>query len=362
MRKLFGWVLLGFVLMAGTEGVCSYVLYRHYAHIHRAFSPSGVAVVQLAGLLLGKAEGRRADEPDLSIDHRPLFRADATLGYTLYPGTYQIVERLNGMSHRFMLNVDASGHRSTSFQHSAAARRIFIAGDSALFGWGLDDDQTTAWLLQTRFPQFDVVNLSLTSYSTIQSMLQLSNVVPAVTAEDVIVLTYHPITNTFNTAGLETIAYLKAGFEHQLGDAELAKKMTIPYAVLAADGHLTIEHLDIPCGPSQPEARPCNPPKLNSEDAGRVTELAFDAIMAAHPAHFVIAFLSGVDSDPVLAHMRSKGATIVDLRVNSGDPDANDEQQVDGHSGPFFAHWVAERLADALKRNGIGASPQEPAP
>lgn len=329
------------------EATSSYVLYRHYAGLHRGFYPAGSAAVSLAEALKTRAGGRH-EHVDLSIDHGPLFRSDPILGYAMFPGKFRITEREGGARHRFRLTVDALGHRVTSFEPKSAARRMYVTGDSAMFGWGLNDDQTIPWLLQTRFPGFEVVNLSLTSYSTVHAKLQLDRTSPAVAADDIVVLTYHPITNDFNVASAEMLYYLEWGFERQLGDASLLRDMSVPFASLGADDALLIQHYALACALHKSTAGDCAHPAQSANAAMQVTIRTFDAVMAEHPGHFVVAFLSGEDSDPVIAHLKARGVTIADLRTTPADPDANDEVSIDGHAGPFWHYNSAERLAEAL--------------
>jgi len=341
-------VLLAAVVVAGSELSSSYFLYRHYAGLHRSFSPDGSAAVMLVLGLKARLDGRR-EQFDLSIDHGPLFRSDPIFGYAMYPGAYHITEAGGGQSHRFNLTVDALGHRVTSYQPILRPRRMFFTGDSSMFGWGLDDEQTIPWLLQTRFPGFEVVNLSLNSYSTIHARLQLDRASPAVAADDLVVLTYHPITNDFNVASSTMIYYLKSGFERRLGDADLMRDMALPFGSIDARNSLGVGYYAMSCSLRVSDRAGCNHPEVGPREAGAVTQRAFDLLMAAHPAHYVVAFLSGVDSDPVIAHLRSEGVAIADLRTASGDPDATDEVFSDGHAGPFWHHNTAERLADALR-------------
>jgi hypothetical protein len=349
IQKIVGLGVLAAVVILGVEAISSYVLYRHFSNLHRSFYPNGSATVALFHRLVVKASGRQHDEVGLSLDHGPLFRADKDLGYTLYPGSYRITERRDGLSHRFNLTVNERGERITAGHASGASKHIYVAGDSATFGWGLDDEQTIPWLLQTRFPQYAVTNLSLTSYSTIHSLLQLRHVFPKITADDVVILTYHPITNGFNVASPDMVRYLKAGFEHQLGDADLVRNMVVPYGSVDSNGELAIAQYSMACG--QPDSAPpgCPQRPASAQEASLVTEHAFDAILAAQPGHVVVAWISGSDADPVILHLRSKGVVIADLRTASSDPDALDEVAIDEHAGPFWHRMFADGLGDTLR-------------
>ncbi len=349
MRKILGLISLAGLFLLILEGASSYVLYRHFSSTHRAYYPTGSATISLMKYVAAKRPGRR-DEIDLSVDHGPLFHADPKLGYAMFPGNYQITEKRGGQSHRFSLTIDTEGRRITSFHPSGAPKRMFIAGDSAMFGWGLSDEQTIPWLLQTRFPAYNVINLSLTSYSTIHAILQIGSMDPAVTADDIVVLTYHPITNDFNVASTEMLGFLTGGFERKLGDSSLAKSMLIPFGSVVRN-ELKISAYRVECAENDSSGGECSRDRVSAAEAMQVTARAFDAILASHPAHYVVAFLSGSDADPVIAHLKSKGVTIADLRTAPSDPDANDEVSIDEHAGPFWHYMACERLAGTLRRS-----------
>jgi hypothetical protein len=349
--KIVGLVLLASVAALAVESISSYVLYRHFARLNRSFYPVGSATLALARNVIAKSKGRHSDEVVVTIDHGPLFRADNTLGYSMYPGKFRITERRYAQSHAFDLTVDDFGRRVTAETANTSSKHLYISGDSGMFGWGLDDEQTAPWLLQTRFPKFNVVNMSLTSYSTVQALIELQHAYPKVTADDIVVLTYHPITNGFNVASDEMLAFLRTGFEHQLGDSDLVHDMVIPFGSVDDHGRLRIEHYAVvACAKGGEPAGECPSRQLSTDEANQVTERAFDAILAAQPGHVVIALLSGSDSDPVVEHFRSKGVLIADLRMDKSDPDAIDLVSIDDHAGPFWHRSLAERLGAALKR------------
>jgi hypothetical protein len=347
MKKILAMAVAAALLLFIVEAGSSYVIYRHFSTLHSSYYPSGSATLSLVRFTAAKARGRR-DEAELSIDHGPLFHADPKLGYTLFPGAYHITETRGGQTHAFNLTVDAKGQRIASFHPNGAARRMYIAGDSGLFGWGLNDEQAIPWLLQTRFPSVDVVNLSLTSYSTIHAMYQLDAAQPAVAPDDIVMLTYHPITNGFNVVSAEMLFYLDGGFEQKLGDSVLQHDMMMPAGSVVSD-ELKISPYPAACGRSS-TGPGCARHTPTKEESMEVSVRVFDAIQTAHPAHYIVAWLSGPDTDPVIAHLRSRGMIIADLRTVPSDPDSSDEVAIDGHAGPFWHHMQAERLASVLRQ------------
>ena len=87
--------------------------------------------------------------------------------------------------------------------------------------------------------------------------------------------------------------------------------------------------------------------------AMRVTNYAFDEIIALHPGHLVIIFQSGADDDPVIEHLRSRGAIIADLRDGRGMGQEDDVISTDGHMGPFGQYQIAERLFEVMRREHV---------
>jgi hypothetical protein len=350
IQKAVGIVVVVAIAALAVESFSAYVLYRHYARLEHPFYPAGSATLELARNVAAKAEGHPGDEVVVTIDHGPLFRANTILGYSMYPGTYRITERRYHQSHVFDLTVDEHGRRITSATAKTGTRRIYLAGDSAMFGWGLNDDETMAWLLQSRFPNYDVENLSLTSYSTVQTLLELEHADPKVAPEDTVVIAYHPpLTNDFNVASDEMLFFLRTGFEHQLGDDDLVHHMVIPFGTIDAQGKLEIQHYAVvACARPAAPASECPPRQLAPDQSNLIAERAFDAVLAAHPGHVVIALLGGEESDPVLEHLRSSGVMIADLRREKSEPDATDAVTIDQHAGPFWHHSLAERLGNYL--------------
>jgi hypothetical protein len=197
-------MMLAAVAMTAVESLSAYVVFRYYAARDRDLRPIGPATLFILQRALVKAHGRNKTV-DESIDHGPLFERNDELGFSMRPGRYRVTETFDNLTHFFDLTVDESGRRVTSYAPVKAAKRLIITGDSAVFGWGLDDEETLPWLLQTRLPQFQVLNLTVTSYSSLQALMQLRRLEPPLGPDDVVVLEYQRLTNTFNVADAELL-------------------------------------------------------------------------------------------------------------------------------------------------------------
>jgi hypothetical protein len=226
-----------------------------------------------------------------------------------------------------------------------------MAADSALFGWGLDDEFTVPWLLQTRLQNFHVLNESLTSYSTIQALLRLEQTEPKVNDQDIIVLGYHPVTDDFNVAANGTLRDVKNGYELQLGAGDMPK-MLVPFGVIDAHGGLSIHRVPLACLTDKTASVECNR-DVRPETATHITELAIDRVIALHAGHVVLLCTSAEDSNPVIAYARAKGVIIADGRPAADAPDANDAIATDSHAGPFWHYNLYRRLLETLQREHL---------
>jgi hypothetical protein len=288
----------------------------------------------------------------MSIDHGPLFAASDTLGFTILPGRYKVTEHFEGRKHVFDLTVTDAGRRASSYARVKASKRLLITGDSALFGWGVDDEGTVPWLMQSRLPDYEVVNLSLNSYSTIHTLLQLRQLVPQVGPDDIVVLEYHPATNAFNVAETDFLRNFLNGYELQLGDTAQLRAMKVPFGRVDAGGGFSIDRIRLSCAVEAPTPE-CDHPNVSADVGRQVTERAFDEIIALNIRHLVVALISGPDDDPVIVHLRSRGLTIADLRSVDGVPDETDVIPTDKHSGPFWHHQAYVLLLQALQRSQL---------
>jgi hypothetical protein len=339
---------LGVLFLA--EVFSSYVLYRYYAHLHKELYPAGSAADMLLVGAINKAHGIHA-RPTISTDNGPLFDSDPVLGFVMHPGHFRIQEELHDIYHYFDITVDEHGDRIAAYQPVNSRHRILMSGDSGLFGWGLNDEQTIPWEMQQRLPAYQVVNLSINSYSTIQALLQLEKIEPKVGSDDIVVIEYHQPTNKFNVEAPDVLADLSTGYEVSLGDPSM-RRMKLPYGYLDAGGKLAIGHVSLTCADESHDPT-CARPAFDMAAAMRVTDHAIDAILALHPAHVVIAFMSAPDDDPVIAHARTVGVTIADLRRGHQTLFDDDVNYTDGHFGPFFSHQVAQRLTAILYEENV---------
>jgi hypothetical protein len=348
VRKIIRLGVFTAALLVAIELISSYLLYVHYAWHGQTFRPTGLASVALTEYVWHRGQALK-----VSVDHGPLFGPDAALGFIMYPGHYNVTEKSAKEEHVFQLTVTDQGWRATSYVPVHAPHRIYLTGDSALFGWGTDDEQTVAWLLQTRLPNYEVLNLSAPSYSTIHALLQLRQLAPKISPDDIVLVLYHPVTNEFNVQSPFVLQGFAIGYEVQLSDKAQMDKSSLPFGAVDADGKFSIKQISVSCILEHLRPAQCAHPELDDRAQEQVTERAMDEIIALKLGRLVVAQISGADDDPVIKYLRSKAVRIADLRSVPRTSDGDEIIPIDGHVGPFWHHLMFRRLLGVLQRDGL---------
>jgi hypothetical protein len=140
---------------------------------------------------------------DISIQVDPggkFFRPHPTLGYSHIPGRFRVTL---GSGYAFDVTHGPDTLRIThpldGIDGPKQQREVWIFGCSFTHGWSLNDQETYPWLLQDRFPEYEVVNFGVSGYGTIHSLLQFRSALEG-KAPAIAVLAYaglHDERNTF---------------------------------------------------------------------------------------------------------------------------------------------------------------------
>jgi hypothetical protein len=172
------------------------------------------------------------------------FKADPDLGYSHLPGRFRVT--LAGEYTFTATNLDDTlriTHPLESYQNSSKKPEIWIMGDSITYGWSVSDDEAYPWLLQQRFPDYEVVNFGVSGYGTLHSLIQLKAALASGRKPKLVVLAYaawHDVRNTFIRIRRKMLA-----------PSSYLGPLNQPYAKLADDGSLqismdTIEYREFP--------------------------------------------------------------------------------------------------------------------
>jgi len=156
------------------------------------------------------------------------FTNHAGVGYCQLPGTFKVTLKSN---YTFTVTHGSDSLRIThpvTATNAVHRPEIWIMGCSFTHGWSVNDEQTYPWLLQTRMPQYEIVNFGVNGYGTLHSMLQFKEALKERGKPAAVVVAYagfHDERNTFTRLRRKAVAPY-----NQLGPLQQ------PYARLDRDG------------------------------------------------------------------------------------------------------------------------------
>jgi hypothetical protein len=121
-----------------------------------------------------------------------MFEYDAELGWK---GVNNLHTPYYSKDFKITVSHDGNGNRSLFPTHQKNTSNLLLLGDSYGWGWGVENNETAAYLLSKNNPYFNMYNLSIAGYGTDQELLALqkfirNNTNPAEKPEGVFLLFY----------------------------------------------------------------------------------------------------------------------------------------------------------------------------
>lgn len=298
------------------------------------------------------AAGNPEDLGNMVVRYSPRspFVPDATLGFRLAPGGYTVRIQETGTvrHHTFRMTVGPDGDRRASpHPPRPGLPKVWLLGDSWVFGWGNDDHSTLAWFLQRYLPDREVRCFATPGYGNLHTLLQLPRLLETHPAPEAVVVAYADYFNERNAATPERLAMFRSRPEDFTPEHAVPRDFTHPRARLR-QGALVIDHLPLFLPPSTETA--VEPTPTLAEQHAITRRILEEIHSQLHPrrVRLVLAWLRGPDNDPVPQHAVGIGYTLADLRPRAHQGEWDDFRPFDAHPGPRAQAAFAAKLREAL--------------
>jgi hypothetical protein len=108
------------------------------------------------------------------IHNKPLVVFEPDLGWDIQAGQFEHV--IHKADIRVQYTFPEDGRRISSplpLSEFSGRPKILLIGDSITMGVGVSDQETMGWRLQKMLPDYEVINLGVVGYGTVQSYLKL---------------------------------------------------------------------------------------------------------------------------------------------------------------------------------------------
>jgi hypothetical protein len=352
LKNALMWVVLVITTLILLECGSALLLYHRWSTLPDRFIFTG-DLARLATLELGKRLGQMlgVDLPWLTAAERrvtsvpaPFFVPDAELGYTVRPGSYQILIDAGVLKYQFHATVWPDGSRATSYLPHQARRRLYIFGDSVTWGWPNEDEATFAWLLQQSLLDYSVLNFAQNGYGNVHALIQLRRLSQILESDDIVLLAYADYFNIRNVAAPSRMRE----FDNTRDTYRYGNHLTHPKAVLK-QRILTIEYVPLLCEHSHGYCDQENP---SPNQMFEVTQTIFANIVNMVKARVVVGYINGrAQDDPVIAFLRQRGVDIIDMRPSS-EWYERDSLPFDRHPGPIAHYHYFKKILNYLEGGG----------
>lgn len=339
--KRIAFVTITFLLLlCALELLSSAFLYRYYAATEQPFVPRGSSSIYL----IKKAFKIPIVYSVQSVDPQPLYILDQRLGYTTHRGRYKVAFTAAGKTYRFNFTAPQDGVRLTNHFRKNSDRSIYVFGDSIILGWGNNDEQTMPWLLQGKFPDYNVINLAQNGYGNTHSVIQYKMIENNVGSNDVVILGYGEFYLIRNYGAPSFVRMISRGVEQRLADPEGFADVRYPVARLGPNGELTIDYIKLLCKKNAGYCDGKDPDYSSMVEATKPILQFFSTVKAK----VILAYISGPDNDPVIKYAREIGLPVADIRIDKRSPEWSDFGEFDSHPSQVAQYNYYQKLAAAL--------------
>ena len=138
--------------------------------------------------------------------NQEIFINDSDLGWISKKGTYELVID-NKLKSKVKIVIANEGDRFTGINNKNKQKIIFIGG-SFTQGWGVNDSDTFAYLIQKKFNNFYAYNFAQSGYSGVQSLLLLKRKIKNIKSTKLIIygfIEHHEQRNVARSGWLKTL-------------------------------------------------------------------------------------------------------------------------------------------------------------
>lgn len=281
------------------------------------------------------------------------FAEDPEQGYRANPGRY--IFRYSGLKQGksehldAVVTVSADGTRSTGNARADAARRIFVLGDSYVFGDGVNDEQTFSFLLQTAFPDASVHLHALAGYSWANALVTMERIKDRIRPGDIVVLGYAYYYKERHVAAPSRLRSIRDWMASTFPDVELDPKDRLIRARLDGGNRLILDTIPMHC---KFDPAYCNGPAPSPDYVDRVSSELLRAIASKTREKIVLLHMFGPKNDPVLRDLPANVELIAATPQDFSYVMQDNIMGLDDHGGPYWHYAMYSRLKPVIPPPG----------
>jgi hypothetical protein len=354
-RKAAFYAILALIVLAAMELVSSAFLFFAYrdqiASLSAGpFMPSTVLVLRrgLDWLLPGSAPDPAATRRMARIP-QDFFGEDAEQGYRARPGRYvfRYTRRRRGVPEHLdsVVTINGDGTRFTGNAPPAPARRIYVLGDSFVFGDGVNDEQTFSFLLQSAFPDSAVHLYALSGYSWANALVTMERIRDQLRPGDIVILGYAYYYKERHVEAPARLRDIRDWMARSFPEVELSPRDKLVRARLDSAGHLALDTIPMHCK-FNPDY--CTGAEPTADYTDKVSVELLRSIAARTSGKIYLVHFFGPKNDPVLARLPGNVELVPATPEDFSYVMRDDIMGFDDHGGPYWHYAIYSRVRQSI--------------
>jgi hypothetical protein len=290
----------------------------------------------------------RRSEYRITTEPKPRTGPDPELGYRLLPGKYQDIfsrpARDSSKWGRLPTNVTIrnDGTRWTGECEPSSSTVVYIFGDSWVFGVGVNDEQTFAFLLQLARKDMCVKLFAVDGYGMTQSFIQFRKLVDRIKPNDIVILGYADYFDVRNVAAPSRLR-LERDWHESHGLTE--ESIMLPKADLDDLGAIRISYVQRRCDENGGYCDRNDPAR---DEMSRITAALINEIADTSSAPVYLLHFDGKKKNPIFGRLSDTVRRISALEEDFGYVLRDDVLGFDPHPGPYWHYAISRKLIEAL--------------
>src|SRR5262245_55114753 len=230
----------------------------------------------------------------------PIFEPDPELGYKPLPGKYRAIfsrrARNSSEWERLLVNetIKHDGTRWTGGCEPFSSTNVYIFGGSTVYGSGVNDEQTFAFLLQQARKDLCVKLFAVGGYGMTQSFIQFHKLLDQFKPDDIVILGYEDALDTRTVVAPSRLREVRDWVKSH-GRAQ--ERVMLPKAALDGEGAIQISYVQQHCDENDGY---CDQRDPREDEMSRVTAELINEIAKTSSVPVYLLHYGGTKKNPVL--------------------------------------------------------------
>jgi hypothetical protein len=334
-----------FILLIFFETLSTFIIHYRYKKFNTQFDELGIlSTYFIFKKVSSKIFNNKDNYERVVANPSPFLIFNEVQGYSNNPGTYTITFKRNieNKINSYVSNVtiNSDGSRYIGMPRVSPKANIYIYGDSFIFGWGLNDEQTFAYLLQQKFRDLNFHLIAAPGWSLSNALINIEENGKDIKKNDLIILGYG---DYYKERHVASPSRMRAFGEPSPSMAVNVKH--IKYS-LNSSGELVREYIPVFC---KFNISYCKSKDMTTNEIDEITKKIINSISNKTEATIVLLHFEGDNFDPVLKELDPRIKVILATDKSFTYKIRDNIMGLDDHPGPFWNYAIYTRMSDFIR-------------